>query len=88
MISQNRPVKTRTFDGAEMKARREAAGWTRAQFQELSGISVSYQKEIELGPPPGRRWPSDRLARIIAEALGCTVEDISHPDGVRTADVA
>ena len=85
-------MKTRVFDGAKMKALREASGWTRRQFQDVSGVSVSYQKELELGPPPGRRWPSDRLARIIADALECEVEDISHPDGAvpaaASADVA
>jgi transcriptional regulator with XRE-family HTH domain len=81
------PVKTRQFDGAEVKARREALGMTRRQFRDRSGISESYLKVLELGPPLGRRWPSDRMARDIARALRCRVEDISRPDRVE-ADVA
>jgi transcriptional regulator with XRE-family HTH domain len=61
-----------------MRARREELELTRLALARRAGISLSYAKALELGPPMPRR-PSDRIARDIARALGCSVDDLSHP---------
>jgi transcriptional regulator with XRE-family HTH domain len=73
-------MRHRTVDGPAVWRLREQLGLTRPAFAVRAGISLSHLKNIEFGPPPGARWPSDRIAHRIATALGCTVEDFSHAD--------
>ncbi|HEY9418188.1 MAG TPA: helix-turn-helix transcriptional regulator [Pseudonocardia sp.] len=74
-------MKDRIIDGPAIRAIRTEQGISRYQFAKLSGVSVSYLKILEGQPPEGSRQPSDRIAKIIAEALGCTIADISLPPG-------
>lgn len=79
-------MKARVWDGAAMKAQRLALGITQRQLSATSGVSVSYLKALEAGPPYGGAWPSDRLARDIARALHCYPHDLSHPMSADPAD--
>lgn len=74
-------MKDRIIDGPAIRAIRTEQGISRYQFAKRSGVSVSYLKILEGQPPAGSRQPSDRIAKILAEALGCTLDDISHPVG-------
>jgi transcriptional regulator with XRE-family HTH domain len=72
-------VKDRIIDGPAIRAIRTEQGISRYQFAIRSGVSVSYLKVIEGQPPAGSRQPSDRIAKILADALGVTLDDISWP---------
>lgn len=74
------PMKDAVIDGAAVRARRQARGWSRFEFARLSGVSISYLKIIESQPPADCRWPSDRITAILAATLDCEVADISIPD--------
>jgi DNA-binding transcriptional regulator YiaG len=76
---EGRAVKDRIIDGPAIRAIRTEQGISRYQFAKRSGVSVSYLKILEGQPPEGSRQPSDRIAKIIAEALGVTLDDISWP---------
>lgn len=68
-------MKTRRTDGADIRKRRTEAGRSRHAFARDTGISLSYLKNIE----NDGYQPSDRILRIIAAHLGCTLDDISAP---------
>lgn len=72
-------MKNRIIDGPAIRAIRTEQGLSRFQFAKRSGVSVSYLKVLEGQPPEGSRQPSDRIAKIIAKALRCTIADISLP---------
>jgi transcriptional regulator with XRE-family HTH domain len=70
-------VKDRIIDGPAIRAIRTERGISRYEFARRSGVSVSYLKILEGQPAEDSRQPSDRIAKILAEALGCTLDDIS-----------
>lgn len=72
-------MKDRIIDGPAIRTIRTERGISRYQFAKISGVSVSYLKILEGQPPAGSRQPSDRIAKILADALGCTLDDISTP---------
>lgn len=65
--------KTRITDGAAIRARRLALGLDRLRFADLTDVSASYLKHIELYG----YQPSDRIVRAIADGLDCGIADIS-----------
>lgn len=64
---------TRIFDGRKVAMRRRAKGWSQLQFSTLSGISIDMVREYE----QGKSLPSVPRLFILADTLGCTVEDLT-----------
>lgn len=70
-------VTVRTIDAAALLRLRQAKYATRRAFCAAAGISVTYSKYLENG---ANQRPSPRIARDIAAALGCSVEDLYLPN--------
>lgn len=63
---------------------RKSSGYTQDDFAAHTGISISTLKDIERGASPG----SLPTLEVIAQALGCTVEDLyQKPAPLRMPDV-
>lgn len=73
--------KTRTTDGAAIRARRLALGIDRPTLAGRTDVSASYIKQIELYGCQA----SDRVLRVIAGGLGCCLDDISTPTAQQDA---
>lgn len=80
-------MRDRVIHGSAIRRLRLELGLSRYEFARRSGVSVSYLKLLEGQPSPDKRWPSDRIAKILAETLGCDIADISQPTR-RQDDVA
>ena len=59
-----------------LKARRTAAGLTLRQIGETVGVSAQAVAKWEAGTA----WPSADLLPAIAEALGCSIDDLYGDD--------
>lgn len=70
----------RTFDPERMKAARKRADMTQARLCYISGISVNMIREYE----QGKSIPSVPRLFIIADTLGCSLEDLTHRTFVAT----
>ncbi len=74
-------MRTRRTDGAAIRARRTAEGFTQTGLARRCRISASYLREIE----HGRLQPSDRILSAITRGLRCCLDDVSTPLPVRDA---
>lgn len=77
-------MRDRAVDGHKIRHLREARGLTRHELRRLvviegRPISYSHIKYVELNV----RAPSDLVARKIAAALGCSIDDFSQPHAGR-----
>lgn len=65
------------YDGAEQRRRRRAAGLSLTELAASAASSLTHLSLIESGKPQqAPRQPSPRVAKRVADALGCTVEDL------------
>ncbi len=68
-------MRNRTVDGPLLRDRRIAAGFQIVELARAARVSITMIKYAEVG----ERQLSDVYASRIARALGCAVEDFSHP---------
>ncbi|MFC8717181.1 helix-turn-helix domain-containing protein [Kitasatospora sp. NPDC057198] len=71
------PVATATHLGYRVAAARAAAGLTRREVYEASGVSVSMIRQVE----SGTRTPSDAVLDVLARALRTTPEQLADGPG-------
>lgn len=57
------------------RAKRKQRDLTQVELAQKAGVSVSFVKYVEAG----RTQPSDPYMKAFAEALNCTVEELSIP---------
>lgn len=61
-------------NGAEIRRRRELAGFTISALAERIEYQPNYVSQVELGNANG----GPRFQRLVADALGCAVADITN----------
>ncbi|QKW22058.1 helix-turn-helix transcriptional regulator [Kitasatospora sp. NA04385] len=71
------PAPTATHLGYRVAAARAAAGLTRREVHEASGVSVSMIRQVEAGT----RTPSDAVLDVLARALRTTPEQLADGPG-------
>jgi transcriptional regulator with XRE-family HTH domain len=79
-------IKTEQLRGilsANIKARREALGYSQEKLAEFAGISARMIKEIE----GGRTWISDRTLIKLAESLKVDVFQLFVPSGEENSKI-
>jgi len=70
-----KPEPLREYLSANIKARREALGFSQEKLAELADVSVQMIKQIE-----GRRtWVSDKMLSTLAHVLGITAFKLLAP---------
>ncbi|MFB7908094.1 helix-turn-helix domain-containing protein [Kitasatospora sp. NPDC056076] len=66
------PGTTAAALGQRIETARHAAGLTRRQVHEASGVSISMLRKVE----DGERWPSDAVLDALAQAVQTTPEEL------------
>src|SRR5262245_44266046 len=60
------------FDGGKLRAKRERCGYSQERLAEIAGIGARVIRYLE----KGERQPHGATRRLLAESLGCSVEDL------------
>lgn len=61
-------------DGSKIRRQRERRGYGLRRFAAVAGLSPSHLSRIERG----QRHPQPEVLALIAQALGCDIEDLEE----------